>query len=96
MKTLKAWQESDTGGFDSFVKQYEEIDEKMYWYFMEILPPIYVTSGFMVSEAYDYCSKHQTQTYGCFIQLGDRYYSLGNISPKAVADELVKLKAMIH
>jgi len=96
MKTFKAWQESDSRTFDDYVNVYEEIDEEMYWYFLEILPPIYCQSGFLVSEPYSYCAKYNTETYGCFIQLGDKYYTLGNISPKAVDDELSNLKKVLE
>lgn len=91
MKTFKMWQESDEVGFDAFVEKYEEIDKEMYWYFLEILPPYYVSHGFMVSEAYDYCPEFDTQTYGCFIEWGGKFYSLGNISPKAVNGEFSNL-----
>lgn len=95
MKTLKAWQESDINSFDQFVPKYSEVDEEIYWYFLEILPLLLCPSGFMVSEPYSYCSEHNTETYACFVQLGDKYYYLGNISPKAVRSEISNLRVRL-
>lgn len=91
MKTLKEWQTGSHGDFDSYVNQYDEIDGDLYWYFLEILPPIYCNNGFLVSEAYSYCDAYQTQTYSCYIKYCDKFYWLGNISPKAVSNETENL-----
>ena len=91
IKTMAGWREHEANDFDGYVKPYDEISEDVYWYFLEVLPPTYCSNGFLVSEAYSYCDKHNTQTYGCFVKVEDSFYYLGNISPLAVDDELEKL-----
>jgi hypothetical protein len=50
-----------------------EIDEKQFWYCLEVLPPIYVAGGFQVSEAFDHddCGR---PIYATVAKVGFRYY----------------------
>lgn len=95
MKTLKGWRLSGCSSWDDYVKPFDQVDEASYWYFLEILPPIYCNNGFLVSEPYSSCRKYKTFTHACFIQLDDNYYYLGNISPKAVNEKTKELIAML-
>ena len=95
MKTLQGWYDSEAGSFDHYVNQFDEVDEAIYWHFLEVLPPIDCQAGFMVSEPYSYCEKYNTNTYGCYVQVAGKYYYLGNISPKAVSEKLTELRELL-
>ena len=50
-------QHGEAGYYEKAVRAYEnrigqkvEIDEELYWYFLEILPPIYAPKGFYMRE----------------------------------------------
>lgn len=93
--TLQEWQNGEHGGFSEYCLPYSQVDEDIYWYFMEILPPKYNSHGFQVSEPYSYCEQYNTATYATFVKYGGSHYYLGNISPKAVNDEFVKLMELL-
>ena len=53
MKTLKGWEESGKN-WDDFCKPGELVDEDVYWYFLNILPPRNMGAGYLqVGEPYD-------------------------------------------
>lgn len=82
VKTRYGWY-NDGRGFDDYCKPGDKISERLYNYFLEILPPKYMAGGFMVSEPYSYCPDFKTNTYAGFYWSGAHYYYLGNISPRA-------------
>ena len=51
IKTLQTWQES-AKNFEDFVEPSDEVDEEMYNYFRDILPPIRIDGGFQVPESF--------------------------------------------
>lgn len=91
MKTLQGWRDSELNSFNSYVKPFDEIDRCLYDYFLEMLPPIYCSHGFMCSEPYDYDPNYDTYTYACFVSCNERYYFLGDISYKAVNTQYKRL-----
>ena len=61
--------------YDKAVKAYEarigqkvEIDEELYWYFLEMLPPIYAPSGFYM------CEMSIENITTLFTHEGDKYF----------------------
>ena len=53
IKTLKGWEESGKN-WDDFCKPGELVDEDIYWYFLNILPPRNMGAGYLqVGEPYD-------------------------------------------
>ena len=97
MKILKQWREAKCC-LDEFLKPGDEIDSEMYWYMMEVLPPIYHNYGiFQVSEAYDH-TPEGFATYGTYQAINDldesgevveKYFYLGNMT-KAKASKYSK------
>jgi hypothetical protein len=92
MKTLKQWESPTTpSSFDEFVKPGEEIDEGMYWYFLEVLPPIFHRNGvFQVGEPYSHTAEG-LPTYGTYQtmrdldengEVVDKYFYHGNLTTK--------------
>jgi len=49
-----------------------EIDEGIYWYFLEMLPPLYCQHGFMICEADSSTSEGTIRSK--FTQRANRYY----------------------
>lgn len=95
MKTLIEWQTGLHGNMTQYVQPFDEIDCDLYWYFMEILPPYYTSSGFYCSEPYSTCHKYNTATYAHFSKIGGKYYFLGDISPKAHDEQYGLLEASL-
>lgn len=72
---------SNGRSFSEFAKPFSTISARLYWYFLEILPPLYKPFGFMVSEPYSYCTKHNQSTYAAFCKVNGKHYALGDIAP---------------
>lgn len=92
MKTLAEWQTGKYGGFSQYCQQFDQVDREIYDYFLEILPPMYKTSGFMVSEPYGYDYEVNQSTYAAFCHIGGNYYFLGDIAPKKYTETFETLK----
>lgn len=83
MKTKKQWDNSKEN-LETFLQPKDEIDEEFYWYFIEILPPIYQTSyGFLVGEPHSHNWLNEAR-YGAFIHNPTRtkFWFLGNLTVK--------------
>lgn len=79
--------------FSQYCKKYQRVSRRLYWYFLEILPPMYKPDGFLVSEPYSYDPDAGQNTYSAFYTLVGNYYWLGDIAPKkynAVVIELLE------
>ena len=85
LKTLDGWRKADVN-FDKYIEIGDKIDEKLYNYFLDMLPPISlkggqgVYSGFQVSEAvtdaFDNNDKPRA-LYDTFVIIDGDYYYLG-------------------
>lgn len=76
MKTLKQWIESKQD-FESFAAAGDEIDEEIFYYFLEVLPPAVMThKGFLVGEPYDH-NENGKPLFAAFYQLPGHKYSYG-------------------
>lgn len=76
MKTYNQWNEQKTD-FAKFVNAGDEIDEKMFYYFLEILPPVIMTSkGFLMGEPYTH-DANGNPVYESFGQSGKKYFYVG-------------------
>lgn len=95
MKKLAEWQTGDHGAFSQYCQPFDRVDRDIYDYFLEILPPMYKTSGFMVSEPYSYDYTVNQSTYAAFCCVGGNYYFLGDIAPKKYIEALENLKAKL-
>ena len=72
IKTLKGWEESGKN-WDDFCKPGELVDEDVYWYFLNILPPRNMGAGYLqVGEPYDSRLNPKTgkymATYSTFVR----------------------------
>ena len=56
-----------------------EIDEEVYYNFLESLPPIYIWKGFMNSEPHNHNEKGQAE-YLAFQNIGEKYYYIGTLT----------------
>ncbi len=73
MKTLKGWTKGD---FQENVKPGNEIDDEMYFYFLEVLPPRKMKGyGFLVGEPYSHNNQGKA-VYDSFYESpdGKRFY----------------------
>jgi len=76
IKTYRGWQGSEAN-FDEYVQPNDEIDEEMYWHFMETLPP--EDSGinwFLMGEAVDE-DINGILLYDLHVEKDGRYYFKG-------------------
>lgn len=94
IKTLKGWEESGKN-WDDFCKPGELVDEDIYWYFLNILPPRNMGAGYLqVGEPYDSRLNPKTgkymATYSTFVKVGIRY---GNIAEIVSQEKALILKA---
>lgn len=86
MKTLKDWHST----LEEYLKPGDEIDKELYWYFLEVLPPVYQDRGvFQPDEPYSHNSEGKP-TFDTFQKITDRYFYKGHLT----TDEAKKL-AMI-
>jgi len=86
---MKQWENSSNYSFTDFAKNGDEIDSEIYFYFLEVLPPIYHKNGvFQVSEPYSHIEGKPT--YQTFQKIGSKYYYLGILTENR-AEQLAKL-----
>lgn len=52
---------------------WREVSESFYWQALEVLPPIYVAGGFLVSEPWKHTPDGRP-VYAGFSQVGERYF----------------------
>ena len=64
---------------------WHEISEEHYWYFLEVLPPIYFPGGFAVSEA-NRADEQGRETYTCVSTVGQRHFARDMAIPDAVRE----------
>lgn len=95
MRSLIEWETGDHGPFSKYCQPFDQVDRDIYDHFMEVLPPIFKPSGFMVSEPYDYDYECNQSTYAAFCCVGGNYYFLGHIAPKKYAEAVETLKAKL-
>ena len=77
-KTIKEWEESGRN-WDDFCKPGDLVDEDVYWYFLGILPPRNMKSGYLqVGEPYDSRLNQKTgkyaSTYMTFVRVEDKVW----------------------
>lgn len=91
IKTLKEWEESGKN-WDDFCKPGELVDEDVYWYFLNILPPRNMGAGYLqVGGPYDSRLNPKTgkymATYSTFVKVGDKVWKYcGNCFPGESVD----------
>lgn len=89
IKTFKDWHTT----LEEYLKPNDEIDEELYYYFLEVLPPTFYSNGvFQPDEPYSHNSKNEP-LFNTFQQKGDRYFYMGHL-PTNEAKELI-LKRII-
>ena len=87
MKTYEEWYNSGIL-YDEYVKAGDEVDEKIYWYFAETVPPR--ESGehwFLLGEAVDsveYEDGNRYLLYDLYVQKGGRYFFIGPVRVKDI------------
>ena len=74
MKTMTDWK----GSLTDYLKPWDEIDEELYYYNWEVLPPIILQGlgAFQVSEPINH-NKYGHGVYSTFIEYKNKYYYLG-------------------
>ena len=78
MKTLEQWEYSREY-FENFATPGDEIDEEIYYYFLEVLPPATITrKGFLVGEPYDHNGQGEAM-FSTFYQYPGNKYVYGGI-----------------
>lgn len=85
---------SNGRGFSEFCKPFKTVSARLYWYFLEILPPMYKPNGFMVSEPYSYDTEVNQSTYAAFCAVNGKHYFLGDIAPKKYETALTHVKTL--
>lgn len=95
MKTLAQWQKSGKRLVE-FLEAGDQVDQAMYFYFFEVLPPFESHKGFQVSASDGRCEFTTQDSHSTFIYMGDEhecfYYYVGSVSRerfKQKRDELV-------
>lgn len=76
MKTMQQWDKSGID-FGKFAQPGDEIDEAMFMYFLEVLPPARQMSyGFLVGEPYDHRGENNKARFDAFYESpdGKKYY----------------------
>ena len=91
MKKYNDWPKG-TSFPGEWVKPGDEIDEEMYYYFLEVLPPAVMKGGaFAVGEAVRHDDKGEA-LYNCFRMIGiespTKYYYMGLMSVRELAEKL--------
>lgn len=82
MKTLQGWNESTASDFTKYAKPGDEIDYDLYWYFLGVVPPVYMApGGFLMGEPVTH-DRDGDGIYESFIQSGDRYWYTGPLTEK--------------
>lgn len=88
MKTMQGWTDSKLRFNEYFTKDCE-VNDEVYWYFMEYVPPIFIPAGFQVGEI----SHHRDGVayYATFIRDCDRYFYIGYHPRRCSETQLVTL-----
>ena len=68
-------------------KQPVEIEEETYWYYLEVLPPIYAKGCFGLGEPYDHNNQGEEITVWC-CQRNKKFY--GFLGTKTEAENIYK------
>ena len=81
MKTFAEWQQSNVS-FHQFVEEGEDIDSEMYYYFMSVVPPTFVSpnGGFFLAGEADGIDGEET-LYSSFFICGCDKYAYGGLMP---------------
>lgn len=78
MKTKKEWDESGLHA-DRYMQPGDEIDEELYLYFAEVVPPYEsLISGFMMGEPVD--EVNGEYTFMCFTHIDEVYRYMGELT----------------
>jgi hypothetical protein len=73
MKTFNQWSDQKNDFMD-FVNPGDEIDSRMFYYFLEILPPAKMTPfGFLMGEPYTH-DVNGEPVYESFLQTNNKYF----------------------
>ena len=76
-KTYKGWMQSSHSTFSTYVQVNDEIDEDMYYYFMEVVPPLDAgPCWFLMGEAIDHDMNGQIR-HDLFIEKDNKFYFKG-------------------
>ena len=70
-----------------------EISEEHYWYFLEVLPPIYVPGGFQVSEPWR-DNLHGYPLYLTVATIRERHYAR-HLATRDAGDAIAQLRAQL-
>lgn len=76
MKTYKNWEKSNKD-LDDFLNPLEEIDEELYLYIIEIVPPYWCYGGFGQNGEPTKKDKHCIYYRDTVMNVNGRYYYLG-------------------
>ncbi len=90
VKTRYGWR-SHGGCFSAYCPRFSEVSSRVYWHFLEILPPYYHAHGFAVSEPYSVDYTLNKTTYAHFAKNAGRHYFLGDIARCTVSDVFTQL-----
>ena len=80
VKTKKGWNESKKNLTD-YLNIGDEVDKSMWYYFLEVLPPIQNSGILQISEPYDYNHKG-VFTYMTLKKNNEKWYYIGTLSTK--------------
>lgn len=76
IKTKKDWH----GTLEEYLITGDEVDEELYYYFLEVLPPAYMSRGvFQVGEPYSH-NEENKPLYDTFQEVAGRYYYRGHMT----------------
>lgn len=79
IKTIDGWGKSDKSSWDDYAKPGDLVDESVYYYFLDILPPRSMGHGYLqVGEPFSHrfnpkTGKHEA-TYATFTSVGNGIY----------------------
>ena len=83
MKTMEQWSTSKRD-FSSFAEPGDEIDEEIFYHFLEVLPPAIMTMfGFLVGEPYSHDNNNKPLYAAFHNSPNHRYYYEGHKTVKA-------------
>ena len=79
IKTIDGWEKSDKNSWDDYAKPGDLVDESVYYYFLDILPPRSMGHGYLqVGEPFSHRINPKTgkyeATYSTFTGAGNRLY----------------------
>lgn len=86
MKTMKEW-ESKGGDFGQYVNPKDEIDDDLYFYFLEVLPPQTMRRyGFLVGEPASHNTKGEAVYDSFYETYEERFFYGGTKTVKEFTD----------